>query len=370
MRLAPVPLGNADPEWQPSRNEAEAEAYNGGSRKCVWAMMLISILLILHVQRDRYIEALRWHGGIADHGPPLPWEVQPIISPNDTYEASFLAPSLRRASSFVKLSSSVLAVNGMASSIFTNSSRSESDKSITMVVGSGTLDCKEVKEPCFVAVQQGESNHDQNCYHFASGAAFGDLKARGRDLCLRSKQVYAALATRASTNHSEVVLAWDPIRGESSRPFSCLARVSYPDMQILNSLAVDLVASVIYDHVTDSIITLGFSGSQTIIADQYQASTLRPQLRYAIPISVTWLLHAPKMSDGYLLFLGSEAPFVGSIFAVDLRRQMIYQQDPPTTAGPNQRPRRWVLPYNKFVERLPENPAMASKQSQSGPCGL
>ena len=51
-----------------------------------WAMMLISILLILHVQRDRYIEALRWHGGIADHGPPLPWEVQPIISPNDTYE--------------------------------------------------------------------------------------------------------------------------------------------------------------------------------------------------------------------------------------------------------------------------------------------
>ena len=26
-------------------------------RKCVWAMMLVSILLILHVQRDRYIEA-------------------------------------------------------------------------------------------------------------------------------------------------------------------------------------------------------------------------------------------------------------------------------------------------------------------------
>ena len=57
-------------------------------RKSVWAMMLISILLILHVQRDRYIEALRWHGGIADHGPPLPWEVQPIILPNDTYEAA------------------------------------------------------------------------------------------------------------------------------------------------------------------------------------------------------------------------------------------------------------------------------------------
>ena len=45
---------------------------------------------------------------------------------------------------------------------------------------------------------------------------------------------------------------------------------------------------------------------------------------------------------------------------MDLRKRQIYQQDPPT--GPNQRPRRWLLP-EKFVERLPENPAMASKQS-------
>lgn len=124
MRFGPAPtaLGNADPEWQAAR-DVEAEPYNGGSRKCVWAMMLISILLILHVQRDRYIEALRWHGGIVDHGPPLAWELQPMILPNDTYEASFLAPSLRRASSFVKLSPSVLAVNGMASSIFNSTRR-------------------------------------------------------------------------------------------------------------------------------------------------------------------------------------------------------------------------------------------------------
>lgn len=47
----------------------------------------------------------------------------------------------------------------------------------------------------------------------------------------------------------QVVLAWDPIHGESSRPYSCLARVTFPGMQLLNSLAVDLVASVIYDHV-------------------------------------------------------------------------------------------------------------------------
>lgn len=43
--------------------------------------------------------------------------------PTLVFQASFLAPSLRRASSFVKLSSSVLGVNGMASTVFTNSTR-------------------------------------------------------------------------------------------------------------------------------------------------------------------------------------------------------------------------------------------------------
>jgi len=53
--------------------------------------------------------------------------------------------------------------------------------------------------------------------------------------------------------------------------------------------------------VTDSIITLGFSGSQTIIADQYQASTLRPQLRPGLDLKPneidrgsTWQQHTGK----------------------------------------------------------------------------
>lgn len=54
--------------------------------------------------------------------------------------------------------------------------------------------------------------------------------------------------------------------------------------------------------VTDSIITLGFSGSQTIIADQYQASTLRPQLRPGLDLKPeidapsTWQHHIGKAS--------------------------------------------------------------------------
>ncbi|CAJ1375481.1 unnamed protein product [Effrenium voratum] len=358
---APTPLGNADPEWQPPRNEVELEAYNGGSRKCVWAMMLVSILLILHVQRDRYIEALRWHGGVQDHGPALPWELKPIVLANDTFEATFLAPSLRRASSFVKLDQAPLAVNGMAA-IFANSTRTrQTTNASAVVVGSSRLQaCQDADSdgaaPCALVVQRGADG----CQRLAApdGAYVSSA------LCVRS-QVFAAMATGSS----ELVVAWDPRGkgGASGRPFSCLARVSFPSMSLLGSLSVDLVSSVIYDHSTGSILTLGFSGSQTIVVDQYSA-TLKPQLRYSIPISVAWLLHAPKMSDGYLLFLGSEAPFVGSIFAVDLQRQQIYQQDPPTNSQ-SQRPRRWVLPFSKFVERLPGNP-LTSHEGLSPGCSL
>ena len=47
--------------------------------------------------------------------------------------------------------------------------------------------------------------------------------------------------------------------------------------------------------VTDSIITLGFSGSQTIIADQYQASTLRPQLRLGLGLKPNEINRCPQV---------------------------------------------------------------------------
>lgn len=100
-------------------------------------------------------------------------------------------------------------------------------------------------DPCLVAVQS-----RKNCYHFASGAALSELRPLGKELCLRSKRVYAALAT---ANHSEVVVAWDPERSDGSRPYSCLGRVTFPSMQLMNSLAVDLVASVVYDRAAGSV---------------------------------------------------------------------------------------------------------------------
>ena len=292
-----------------------------------------------------------------DHGPPLAWEVQPIVLSNDTYEATFLAPSLRRASTFVKLESGApMAVNGLASTVFsddnfqinTTASTAKGPPQLSSGVGSLVVGSSALRAchghgaaPCLVAVQraaglapkEGLGQGGQGltaCHRFVAGHTVASLAPLTGALCVKSSQIYAAMAT-ATGNRSDVVLAWDPRDSRAnSRPNSCLALVSFPSMQVMGSLAVDLASAVLHDKVTGSIIMLSFSPSQTIVADQYHAATLKPMLRYSIPISVAWLLHAPKMSDGYLLFLGSEAPFVGSIFAVDLRRQLIYQQDSPS----------------------------------------
>merc|ERR1712183_1064736 len=66
------------------------------------AMLLLSSLLVLRVQQDRYAEAVRWHGGVPDHGPPFPWESESLIGRGDGFEATFLAPVVRRASTFVR----------------------------------------------------------------------------------------------------------------------------------------------------------------------------------------------------------------------------------------------------------------------------
>eukprot|EP00931_Biecheleriopsis_adriatica_P080637 TRINITY_DN53998_c0_g1_i1.p1 TRINITY_DN53998_c0_g1~~TRINITY_DN53998_c0_g1_i1.p1 ORF type:complete len:459 (-),score=82.72 TRINITY_DN53998_c0_g1_i1:59-1354(-) len=404
----PVAFGNQDPEWraanqaqQPNVILVEADAYpNSNSRKCVWAMLLVSTLLVLHVQRDRYADSLHWHGGIADHGAPLPWEVQALVASNDSYEAAFLAPSLLRASTFVQAAGSPLAVNGFTHNVFSGdgfrqtSQQGEGGQDATehrapggptpgvssVVIGAQLLSEACGERGCFAGVQRAMNKASSvrqlpgasTCHRFVTGDSLSSLRPvsqGGGLLCLRSKRIYAALAVLTG-NRSQAVVAWDPSKGgvrigTSGRPYSCLARVAFPSMQFISSIPVDFASTVLYDRATSSIITLGFSaGVQNIVADQYDAATFKPMLRYSLPISVAWFLHAPKMSDGFLLFLGSEPPFVGCIFAIDLRRQMLYQQDPP--AGPHmQRPRRWVLPYNKFVERLPSSDVLSASDSQA-----
>lgn len=70
------------------------------------------------------------------------------------------------------------------------------------------------------------------------------------------------------------------------------------------------------------------------------------------------------------MFLGSEMPFVGTLFAVDLRKAVLYQQDPPSVHA--QKPRRWVLPGSKFIERLPDHSQLGGTETSAtlGPLGV
>mmetsp|Transcript_77351 Transcript_77351/g.125236 ORF Transcript_77351/g.125236 Transcript_77351/m.125236 type:complete len:439 (+) Transcript_77351:157-1473(+) len=397
--VPPNALGNPDPEveWRPARGDfgqepeivlVEAEAYpNAAPRKCVWTMLMLSTLMILHVQKDRYVEALRWRTGIPDEGPPLPWESQALVSGNDTFQATFLAPSMRRASSFVQLpSNSPLVITGLLQRVFAGDSSNPGSvmapappAGVTaVVVGTEqfalTQACPgSAWAACHAGVQRAEESSvpvrqlpgASTCHRFLTGTSLSSLAAplgsfRGL-LCTRSTSIHSAVATSAtSSENSTVVLAWEARSGsaqDSGRPVSCLASVSFPSMRLIRSVPVDFAASVHFDRATQSLITVGFSSAQTILVDQFDAKTLKPQLRYALPLSVAWLLHAPRVSDGFLLFLGSEVPFVGTIFAINLKKSLLYQQDPPVGS---RKPRRWVLPADKFVERLPDNSVLSS----------
>lgn len=97
--------------------------------------------------------------------------------------------------------------------------------------------------------------------------------------------------------------------------------------------------------------------------------TLAPQWKFRLPLSVGWLLRAPLVSGGFLLFVGSEEPFLGTIFAIDLRKQQVYEQDPPAPGGARRRPQRRRLPQSMVVERLTRSPGVYSRLgSPGGPC--
>lgn len=251
--------------------------------------------------------------------------------------------------------------------------------------------------PCYVGVQRippsamprREEPWASACHRFVAGTSLSSMRPlvshsnhSGGLLCTRSKNVHAAVATDAN---GTVALAWDPpfgrprgtsdstpvagMSGSFSRmPFSCLATVSFPKMDIIAVAAIDWASTVLSDDASQSVITVGFSGTQTLVVNVYDTATLKPRWRYRLPLSVAWLLRAPRVSDGYLLFVGSEQPFIGTIFVVDLRNSEVYEQDPPPAANGRRRPRRRRLPRAMFVERISSNSA-SSNLRQPRPSG-
>eukprot|EP00929_Paragymnodinium_shiwhaense_P070706 TRINITY_DN35830_c0_g1_i1.p1 TRINITY_DN35830_c0_g1~~TRINITY_DN35830_c0_g1_i1.p1 ORF type:complete len:514 (+),score=58.56 TRINITY_DN35830_c0_g1_i1:191-1732(+) len=74
-------------------------------RKCVYILLMLSCLMVLRMQQERYTDRMQWHtGSVPDKGDPFPWQGQTLVRGNDTFEAMLLAPLIRRSSAFVRTS--------------------------------------------------------------------------------------------------------------------------------------------------------------------------------------------------------------------------------------------------------------------------
>lgn len=365
----------------------EANAYEAPApRKCIWLMLLFSSLLVLRVQQDRYAEAVRWHGGVPDNGPPFPWEKAPLVGKNESFEATFLAPAVRRASTFVQPSQmdAAMMVTGLDRATAMGTDGAPSDVA-AVVTGSlrlppgacpqGSATSGRGGAPCTVGVHEvtasasliaSAASSAVKCHRFVAGPSLGamrplEMPSKNGDngsgvVCLKGL-IQAAVP---SADKSRAILAWDPPHaaeglhgsGDSLRgSATCLASVDFPGMQVGKVVEVHSASTVLYDAASRSVLTVGFSGAQTLVIRMYDSITLNPTHKFRLPLSVAWLLHGSKQSDGYLLFLGSEQPFVGTLFVLDLVNGDIFEQDPPSAATHKRKGRR-VLPRAMFVERL------------------
>jgi len=255
--------------------------------------------------------------------------------------------------------------------------------------------------PCRVAVQRLPSKTSKQktpvCHRFVAGPSLATMQqitssdgtrdgtekeqaGRGT-FCLHSAHVRTAVPSHAN---SSVVLSWDlalprdlrdqreevkvPIKGPTSQPFwSCLAVVSFPGMALGSVVSTASVATVLFDEATSSVITVGYAEDQKIVATAFDSVTLQPRTRYRLPLSVGWLLHARRVSNGFLLFVGYELPVIGTTFIVDLRTSEVYEQDPPLTPNGHRLPRRRRLPRASWVEHF-NNGKVPSRYVAGGPC--
>jgi hypothetical protein len=207
------------------------------------------------------------------------------------------------------------------------------------------------------------------CHRFLAGSSLQAMRPlykdanRSRLLCVKSPLIQAVVpmyengttvvaweyrpeALQSMQEHREQVLKSSP---------ACLALMSLPDMRISSSVLVHSVATVLYDQATNLLITVGFSSMQSIVVNAYDPLTLKSLWRCRLPLEVAWMLRAPRVSDGFLLFVGAQEPFLGTVFTIDLKQKQVYEQDPPTTGNGRRRPRRRRLPRGMVLQSAPDD---------------
>mmetsp|Transcript_19437 Transcript_19437/g.42475 ORF Transcript_19437/g.42475 Transcript_19437/m.42475 type:complete len:424 (-) Transcript_19437:92-1363(-) len=387
--VQPTPVGNVDQDWAPpwGNNPGDqvvivqaVEAYpNPIPRKCVWAMLLLSCLLVLRVQQDSTAAGGWQLGGVPDRGGPFPWEINSLASGNDTYEATLLDPLISRSSTFLQTHRDAsMVVTGLAQTLLTGRSDPAEARSVppgvSALTGSMSLAppmCPASNAtPCFVGVQGLAARESAplqlspsaTCHRFVVGDSPSSLRplstsseTEGKILCLRSKRVRAVVPTGGE---KAVIVAWDPVQSEADvqmedhgNRLSCIASISLPELVVGQAIQFSWATAVLFDSGTSSLVTVGFSVNLGLLVQQFDSATLAPRWKYKLPLSVAWLLRAPRVSNGFLLFVSTEDPFKGTVLTVDLRTAEVYEQEPPPLAG-GRRPQRRRLP--EAVERLTE----------------
>jgi len=411
--IVPPTIGNADPEWPLPRNPAgpgaglgNGVAGPGGAgppaafiiqpidafpntlpRKCVWAMLLLSCLLVLRVQQDRYAEILRWRGGVPDMG-RFPWEDHGLASGSDAFEATFLSPVMRKASTFLRAPQEAsMVITGLTKAVLSRPIAGEGSASVAASAGSSSSSsmlpgfvtavtessllpsraCLSNTTSCFVGTQRARSvaaSHgllpgSSACHRVVVGGSIRTMRplvgANGsvRLLCIRSEFIEAVVPTAVN---GTFILSWEPQPASGEKllsSISCLAAVALPDMRVKQVVAVERVSTVLYDRGSASLVTISYTLKDSqLIAMALDPVTLLTRWKYRLPLSVAWLLRAPRVSDGFLLFVGSEDPFLGSIFTIDLVNSQVYEQDAPSS-GTRRPPQRRRLPREMVAECYP-----------------
>lgn len=347
-------------------------------KRCVWAMLLLSCLLLLHMQQDRYNEVARWRtGGVLDDGQPFPWELQAFTRENDTFEATLLAPIFRRASTFLhSRTDNAMVVTGLTGA--PSATNGERDAIFSGAFSLPPLFCGGNDTlPCFAALRpaaNSDSSSELECFSFAFGTSAQNLQApppganSGSDaVCLKSKQVSAIVPGHVN---GTVVMVWDAPspKGSNTKQMSCIATLGlWPEIHIGPARVMERAKALLYDRKTSSVAVIGYSAAQMQTLEVYQldASTLRPRWKYRLPLSVAWLLRDSRVSAGFLVFVGSEETFFGSTFTIDLEGAQVYEQDPPTSS---RKPRRRRLPRMMVLEQ-PEIPDESSHKNVGGDAG-